>query len=139
MDFLSSVNSLGTVPMLVLITVIFILLVREVKKENENLSRSFDRHRQDVDKALEEYRAAAERVANVQNEAIAEYKVSTNKQIASQNTAIRKMEERLVTVEKDYAERTYVQEIVSGWRNEIRRIDDKLTKVLMNGMNRKEG
>lgn len=139
MDFLSSVNSLGTVPMLVLITVIFILLVREVKKENENLSRSFDRHRQDVDKALEEYRAAAERVANVQNEAIAEYKVSTNKQIASQNTAIRKMEERLVAVEKDYAERTYVQEIVSGWRNEIRRIDDKLTKVLMNGMNRKEG
>lgn len=139
MDFLSSVNSLGTVPMLVLITVIFILLVREVKKENENLSRSFDRHRQDVDKALEEYRAAAERVANVQNQAIAEYKVSTNKQIASQNTAIRKMEERLVAVEKDYAERTYVQEIVSGWRNEIRRIDDKLTKVLMNGMNRKEG
>lgn len=139
MDFLSSVNSLGTVPMLVLITVIFILLVREVKKENENLSRSFDRHRQDVDKALDEYRAAAERVANVQNEAIAEYKVSTNKQIASQNTAIRKMEERLVAVEKDYAERTYVQEIVSGWRNEIRRIDDKLTKVLMNGMNRKEG
>ena len=139
MDFLSSVNSLGTVPMLVLITVIFILLVREVKKENENLSRSFDRHRQDVDKALEEYRAAAERVANVQNEAIAEYKVSTNKQIASQNTAIRKMEERLVAVEKDYAERTYVQEIVSGWRNGIRRIDDKLTKVLMNGMNRKEG
>ena len=139
MDFLSSVNSLGTVPMLVLITVIFILLVREVKKENENLARSFDRHRQDVDKALDEYRAAAERVANVQNEAIAEYKVSTNKQIASQNTAIRKMEERLVAVEKDYAERTYVQEIVSGWRNEIRRIDDKLTKVLMNGMNRKEG
>ena len=116
MDFLSSVNSLGTVPMLVLITVIFILLVREVKKENENLSRSFDRHRQDVDKALEEYRAAAERVANVQNEAIAEYKVSTNKQIASQNTAIRKMEERLVAVEKDYAERTYVQEIVSKER-----------------------
>ena len=139
MDFLSSVNSLGTVPMLVLITVIFILLVREVKKVNENLSRSFDWHRQDVDKALEEYRAAAERVANVQNQAIAEYKVSTNKQIASQNTAIRKMEERLVAVEKDYAERTYVQEIVSGWRNEIRRIDDKLTKVLMNGMNRKEG
>ncbi len=139
MDFLSSVNSLGTVPMLVLITVIFILLVREVKRENENLSRSFDRHRQDVDKALEEYRAAAERVANVQNQAIAEYKVSTNKQIASQDAAIRKMEERLVAVEKDYAERTYVQEIVSGWRNEIRRIDDKLTKVLMNGMNRKEG
>lgn len=139
MDFLSSVNSLGTVPMLVLITVIFILLVREVKKENEDLSRSFDRHRQDVDKALEEYRAGCERVANVQNQAIAEYKVSTNKQIASQDAAIRKMEERLVRVEKDYAERTYVQEIVSGWRSEIRRIDDKLTKVLMNGMNRKEG
>ena len=29
MDFLSTVNALGTVPLLVLITVIFILLVRE--------------------------------------------------------------------------------------------------------------
>lgn len=131
MDFLSSVNSLGTVPMLVLITVIFILLVREVKKENEDLSRSFDRHRQDVDKALEEYRAGCERVADAQNKAIAEYKLSTDRQIASQNSAIRKMEERLAAVEKNYAERTYVQEVVSGWRSEIRRLDDKLTEVLM--------
>ena len=131
MDFLSSVNSLGTVPMLVLITVIFILLVREVKRENEDLSRSFDRHRQDVDKALEEYRAGCERVADAQNKAIAEYKLSTDRQIASQNSAIRKMEERLAAVEKNYAERTYVQEVVSGWRSEIRRLDDKLTEVLM--------
>lgn len=131
MDFLSSVNSLGTVPMLVLITVIFILLVREVKRENEDLSRSFDRHRQDVDKALEEYRVGCERVADAQNKAIAEYKLSTDRQIASQNSAIRKMEERLAAVEKNYAERTYVQEVVSGWRSEIRRLDDKLTEVLM--------
>lgn len=139
MDFLSSINSLGTVPLLVLITVIFILLVREVKRENENLSHSFDRHRQDVDKALAEYKAGTERIADVQNKAIAEYKLSTDRQIASQNTALRKMEERLTAIEKDYAEKTYVQEAMSGWRTEIRRIDDKLDRVLLSEAARKEG
>ena len=112
MEFLSSINSLGTVPLLILILVIFILLFKEVKKENQALSRSFDKHKEYVDAAIKEY------------------KETTDKQIE-------KMEERLRSVETEYAEKTYIQEQMSGWRTEIRRIDEKLDRVLISEAGRK--
>lgn len=84
MEFISVVNSLGSLPLFVLIVVIFILLLKEVKKDNE-ITR----------------------------------------------TALQKMEERIRIIEQDYAEKSYVQEINSNWRTEIRRIDEKLDKILM--------
>lgn len=131
MEFLSTVNSLGTVPLLVLITAIFILLVREVKKDGDHLRSSLEAHRKEVDRALAEYKAGVERQVEAQNKAIAEYKVSVDRHIEVQNKQLEKLEERLRLVETEYAEKTYVQEINSGWRTEIRRIDDKLDRVLM--------
>lgn len=114
MEFLSSVNSLGTIPLLILIIVIFILLFREIKGENRRLSKAFDDHKAALDKVF------------------GDYKEDVDRQIKSQNLIIEKMEARLRTVETDYAEKTYVQEAMSGWRTEIRRIDDKLDRVLIN-------
>lgn len=133
MDFLSTVNSLGTVPLLVLITAIFILLVREVKKDGDHLRSALESHRKEVDRALAEYKAGVERQVEAQNKAIAEYKVSVDRHIEIQNKQLEKIEARLRMVETDYAEKTYVQDAMSGWRQEIRRIDDKLDKVLMGG------
>lgn len=131
MDFLGTINALGTVPLLVLITVIFILLVREVKKDGDHLRSALEAHRKEVDRALAEYKAGVERQVEAQNKAIAEYKVSVDRHIEVQNKQLEKLEERLRLVETEYAEKTYVQEINSGWRTEIRRIDDKLDRVLM--------
>ncbi len=119
MEFLSSINSFGTVPLLILIVVIFILLFKEVKKENQALSRSFDKHKEYVDAAIKEY------------------KETTDRQIEVQNKQLEKMEERLRSVETDYAEKTYIQEQMSGWRTEIRRIDEKLDRVLLSEAGRK--
>lgn len=111
MEFLSSVNSLGTVPLLILIVVIFILLFREVKKDNERTSARLEAHEAKMDKQMKEHRE------------------SVDKQISMQNRTVEKMEERLRAVEQDYATKTYVQEVVSGWREEIRRLNDKLDRM----------
>ena len=42
----------------------------------------------------------------------------------------KELEKRIRVIETEYAPRTYVQEVVSGWRNEIRNLNDKLDKVL---------
>lgn len=113
MEFMSIINSFGSIPLLVLLIVIFILLLREVKKDNRDTRNSLDGFRNAIEKQIKEH------------------KLSTEKLIDNQNTAIEKMEERLRVIEQDYADKAYVQEINSNWRTEIRRIDEKLDKILM--------
>lgn len=113
MDFLGTVNTLGAIPLLTLIVVIFILLFREVKKDNKRISEALESHSAKIDKQIREYKAI------------------TDRQIEAQNIEIGKMEERLRIVESDYAKKTDVQEAISGWRMEIRHINDKLDRILM--------
>ena len=113
MEFMSIINSIGTVPLLILILVIFILLIKDIRKDNDAMARELKEHEAKL------------------NSAIKEYKETTEKQISQQNLIIEKLDNRLRVVETDYAEKTYVQEVNSSWRSEIRHINDKLDKVLM--------
>ena len=113
MEFLSTVNSLGIVPLLILILVIFILLFKDIRKDNERMARELQDHEAKISASIKEYKA------------------TTEKQIAAQNAALEKMESRIRAVEMDYAEKTYVQEVNSSWRTEMRRIEDKIDKMLM--------
>lgn len=113
MEFLSTVNSLGIVPLLILILVIFILLFKDIRKDNERMARELQDHEAKISASIKEY------------------KTTTEKQIAAQNAALEKMESRIRAVEMDYAEKTYVQEVNSSWRTEMRRIEDKIDKMLM--------
>ena len=61
---------------------------------------------------------------------IAEHKAATEKMVDSLREVDKELEKRIRVIETEYAPRTYVQEVVSGWRNEIRNLNDKLDKVL---------
>ncbi len=113
MEFLSTVNSLGIIPLLILMLVIFILLFKDIRKDNERMAQELKDHEEKISSSIKEYKA------------------TTEKQIAAQNAALEKMENRIRAVEMDYAEKTYVQEVNSSWRTEMRRIEDKIDKVLM--------
>lgn len=113
MEFLSTINSLGIIPLLVLMLVIFILLFKDIRKDNERMAQELKDHEEKISSSIKEYKTA------------------TEKQIAAQNAALEKMECRIRAVEMDYAEKTYVQEVNSSWRTEMRRIEDKIDKVLM--------
>lgn len=124
MEFTSVVNSLGSLPLLILIVVIFILLLKEVKKDNERTRTALQQYKQHSDESLKEYKASIDKQ-------IKEHSASTEKLLSNQNAALQKMEERIRIIEQDYADRAYVQEINSNWRTEIRRLDEKLDRILM--------
>lgn len=124
MEFTSVVNSLGSLPLLILIIVIFILLLKEVKKDNERTRTALQQYKQHSDESLKEYKASIDKQ-------IKEHSTSTEKLLSNQNAALQKMEERIRIIEQDYADRAYVQEINSNWRTEIRRLDEKLDRILM--------
>lgn len=124
MEFTSVVNNLGSLPLLILIIVIFILLLKEVKKDNERTRSALQQYKAHSDEALKEYKASIDKQ-------IKEHSTSTEKLLSNQNAALQKMEERIRIIEQDYADKAYVQEINSNWRTEIRRLDEKLDRILM--------
>lgn len=113
MEFFSAINSIGTIPALILILVIFILLYKEVKKDNIGIAKELKSHEDAISQKLKEYQE------------------TVDKQISMQNSLLEKLEDRLRAVETDYAEKTYVQECNSGWRTELRRVDEKLDRILL--------
>lgn len=124
MEFLSVINSIGTIPLLVLIVVIFILLFREVKKDNQDTKNSLSIHKREMAENLAEYKRETA-------ESLAEYKTLVDKQLAAEEKVLKELDLRLRTVETDYAKKTDVQEALSGWRMEIRHLSDKIDKVLL--------
>lgn len=114
MEFISIVNTiLGTVPLLILITVIFILLFKENKKEIDRLGISVKGIREDVRQQLEQ----AEEQSKARD--------------AKQDQIAEKLEARISEIEKNYADKAYVQESVGGWRTEIRELSNRMDKLMM--------
>lgn len=113
MEFLSIINGLGTIPLLILLIVVFIILIKDIKKENESIKRQMDSVKKSLSESLDKHETAI------------------NTALENQNERLEKLDERIRHVETDYADRIYTQEIASGWRTEIRRLDEKLDKVLL--------
>ena len=57
MEFLSTVNSLGIIPLLVLMLVIFILLFKDIKKDNERMAQELKDHEEKISSSIKEYKA----------------------------------------------------------------------------------
>lgn len=123
MEFLSVINSLGTVPFLALLVIIFIMLFREVKADNARTQKHMKEYEEKFDRRFTKHEEAIA-------EDIAEHKAATEKMVDSLREVDKELEKRIRVIETEYAPRTYVQEVVSGWRNEIRNLNDKLDKVL---------
>ncbi|WP_148229000.1 hypothetical protein [Parasphaerochaeta coccoides] len=109
---MSLVNQLGTVPILILLVVIFILLFKENKKANESLSRTISSLKDDVRKQLE--------AADARNE-------ERNKK---QDEVIETLNKRVSYVEQNYADKAYVQESFGGWRTEIRELGKRMDRFI---------
>lgn len=102
MEMLSIVSSLGSIPLLILLLALLIIQVKEHKKQHLETSQKME----DIQKS---------------------FSTSLQKIVSEFNSSMVKLEARIVYIEQNYAEKSYVQEAVSGWRTEIqelgRRID----------------
>lgn len=120
MEFLSTVAAIGTVPLLILLVVIFILILKNQKTENENIKKTLEEYRKGYSDGLNQIKTDMDNFRN------------------DFNKSLESVDSKICQIMKDYAEKTYVQEAVGGWRSEIRdvrqdiaRYNERVDKVLL--------
>lgn len=101
LEFLGIVSSYGAVPLLVVLLVIIIIAMKDHSKKHDEMEAS-----------------------------IGDLKASLEKRMAEQSTqadkAIGNLDKRILYMEQNYAEKSYVQETVSGWRMEIKDLGNRI-------------
>jgi septal ring factor EnvC (AmiA/AmiB activator) len=124
MEFLSAVNNVATVPSLILIVAIFVLLFREVKKSNDRLEADFRAHEKSVSSAISAIKAEIKE----------QLKAERDQQAArdkKQDDLLERLNARINEMERDYADKAYVQEAVGGWRTDMRDLGNRMDNIYM--------
>jgi len=124
MEFLNTVAAIGTVPLLILLVIIFILILKNQKNEYEAVKKELA--------ALQ--KSTSDGMAQIKKE----FQDSMTEFKQDHKDSMEAVDLKISQIMKDYAEKTYVQEAVGGWRNEVREIrqdirvyNERVDKVLL--------
>lgn len=124
MEFLSAINSVATIPTLILIVAVFILLFREVKKSNDRLEADFKAHEKSVFSSISSFKTEIKEQLQAERDRQAE-------RDARQDELLSRLDARLNEMERDYADKAYVQEAVGGWRTDMRDLGSRMDNIYM--------
>ncbi|MGP1418343.1 MAG: hypothetical protein ACTTJZ_00835 [Sphaerochaetaceae bacterium] len=101
LEFLGIVSSYGAVPLLVVLLVIIIIAMKDHSKKHDEMEASIGDLKASLEKRMAEQSAQADK-------------------------AIGNLDKRILYMEQNYAEKSYVQETVSGWRMEIKDLGNRI-------------